>query len=537
MKADTSVLTLNKTTGVKRIVRADSGGIFTPEPYEEILEIRNATVLKQQEYAVLKNTWNGSFRHASGPALLHLEAYEDLMRVTLKVVLQRFEYVRLVNEMTGVERVVEGPLVLVPDPAEVSVKGTNQSKIHHEMVQHAYLIDRDHAVLTLNQQTGLSRLTTMEGMWIPAPYEHFVESRSRIRVLANEAVIVRDDEGRLTVYDGTSGGAGTSFFLQPRSRIVKMTWTVYGQPDQNGTSSETLATIDKIDMRIQRTFYSYVVRTNDNVELMLMGTIFWRVDNVTQMVLGTSDPSGDVWHHCRSSFMQAVSNTSFNSFMGTFNSIAKEAYTRDVSDGFYYERGVALLSLEVTRFEAVDEETRETLKSINEETTKQITLLKKQEGENAIKAAKMRSDTALEEERTQAQLRLDQAKMRSDNALEEEQTQANLRLEGLKTSLIQTRIGNDLLEKKSAAEGLAQPFAQHAASFVSALNETGVSVASGLALYKALREAEHHNKDTENIAQGKATLFLTSSDVKLNLRNLNLGTDLNESNGGHHHEL
>jgi regulator of protease activity HflC (stomatin/prohibitin superfamily) len=502
MKADVAVLTLNKTTGVKRIIRADAGGIFTPQPYEEVLEVRKATVLKQQEYAVVKNNRNGSFRHAAGPTLLHLEAYEELVRVTLKAVLHKFEYIRLVNELTGIERVVEGPVVIVPDPTEVSVKGDNHSKIHHEMVQQAVLIDKDHAVLVLNQATGQQRLVTDEGMWTPAPYEHLLEKRSLIRVLANEAVVVRDYEGVLTVHDGTAGGAGTVFFLPARSQIASMTWTVYAMPGKQGNATVTQATIDKIDMRIQRTFYSYAVRTSDNVELMLMGTIFWRVENVTKMILGTSDPSGDVWHHCRSSFMQAVSNTTFDSFMGSFNNLAKDAYYRDVSDGFYTERGVSLLSMEVTRFEAVDSETKATLKKINEETTNQITLLKKQEGENAVRAAKMRSDIALAEE----------------------QTQAELRLEGQKTSLIETRVGNDLLQKKADAEGDAQPFAQHAKTFIEALNETGVSVSSGLGLYRVLQEAEHHNEDTKNIASGNAQLFLTSNDVKLNLRNLNLGS-------------
>jgi len=283
-------------------------------------------------------------------------------------------------------------------------------------------------------------------------------------------------------------------------------------PGSDGKSAVTHSAISKIDMRIQRTFYSYAVRTNDNVELMLMGTIFWRVENVTRMILGTSDPSGDVWHHCRSSFMQAVSNTSFDSFMGSFNSLAKEAYYRDVSDGFYTERGVVLLSMEVTRFEAVDAETKATLKKINEETTNQITLLKKQEGENAVRAARMRSDIALEEE----------------------QTQAELKLEGQKTSLIKTRVGNDLLQKTADAEGEAQPYAQHARSFISALNETGVSISSGLSLYRALQEADHHNTDTYNLASGKASLFLTSKDMKLNFRNLNLGGDGNSSFGNMH---
>merc|ERR1712072_777091 len=378
----------------------------------------------------------------------------------------------------------------------------------------AILIDKDHVVLVLNQATGQQRLVKGEGMWTPAPYEHFVEKRSLIRVMANEAVIVRDYEGSLTVYDGTDGGAGTAFFLPARSQIVSMTWSVYGMPGSDGKSNVTHAVMHKIDMRIQRTFYSYVVRTNDNVQLMLMGTIFWRVGNVTRMILGTSDPSGDVWHHCRSSFMQAVSNTSFDSFMGSFNSLAKDAYHRDVADGFYTERGVELLSMEVTRFEAVDAETKATLRQINEETTKQITLLKKQEGENAV----------------------EQAKMRSDIALAKEQAEAELDLEAHKTKLIQTRGENMLIEAKMQAEGDAQPFALHAQSFIGALNETGVSVSNGLELYRTLRYAEHHNIDTKNLASGKASLFLASKDVGLKFRHLNLGQGASGSNGQHDHD-
>jgi len=264
-------------------------------------------------------------------------------------------------------------------------------------------------------------------------------------------------------------------------------------------------------MRIQRTFYSYTVRTNDNVRLMLMGTIFWQVNNVTQMILGTSDPSGDVWHHCRSSFMQALSNTTFDSFMGSFNQLAKVAYERDVADDFYMKRGVELLSMEVTRFEAIDDETKATLKQINEETIKQITLLKKQEGQNAVQAAKMRSEIALAKE----------------------QAAAELDLEVHKTKLIETRGQNTLIEKKMKAEGNAQPFALHAKSFIAALNETGITVSNGLGLYKELREAEHHNIDTKHLASGKASLFLSSKDVGLNLRRLNLGN----SSGEHDHDL
>merc|ERR1719387_310753 len=168
--------------------------------------------------------------------------------------------------------------------------------------------------------------------------------------------------------------------------------------------------------------------------------------------------------------------------------------------------------MEVTRFQAIDEETRNTLQQINDETTNQMTLLKKQEGQNAVAAAKMRSDITLQEE----------------------QTRAELNLELHKSELIKIRQQNLLMGKKMEAEADAQPFAQHAKSFISALNETGVSVSNGLELYRFLKEAEHHNTDTENLASGKATLFLTSQDVKLNIRDLNLGANSSSDFHGEH---
>lgn len=61
-----------------------------------------------------------------------------------------------------------------------------------------------------------------------------------------------------------------------------------------------------------------------------------------------------------------------------------------------------------------------------------------------------------------------------------------------------------------------------------------MSISSGLGLYRTLREAEHHNKDTQNLASGKATLFLTSQDVKLNIRDLNLGSNSSAAPRGEH---
>merc|ERR1719450_991695 len=68
--------------------------------------------------------------------------------------------------------------------------------------------------------------------------------------------------------------------------------------------------VTKIDTRSQYAFFEYNVRTSDNVELVLEGTIFWQVVDVPKMIQTTGDPKGDVWFHARSAMIQAVSRVS-----------------------------------------------------------------------------------------------------------------------------------------------------------------------------------------------------------------------------------
>merc|ERR1712066_1118852 len=91
--------------------------------------------------------------------------------------------------------------------------------------------------------------------------------------------------------------------------------------------------VTKIDLRAQYAFFEYAVRTSDNVELVLEGTIFWQVTNVPQMIHATGDPKGDVWYHARSALIQAVSQVTLEEFMASFNEIVTNATSSD--DKFY----------------------------------------------------------------------------------------------------------------------------------------------------------------------------------------------------------
>merc|ERR1712110_1327357 len=132
----------------------------------------------------------------------------------------------------------------------------------------------------------------------------------------------------------------------------------------------------KIDTRSQYAFFEYEVRTSDNVELTLEGTIFWQVIDVQKMIQATGDPKGDVWYHARSALIQAISRVSLETFMVKFNEIVQAACGEDE---FYRERGVTVHNLEVTRYECVDPKTSAVLQEIIQETTNRINRMQHQQ--------------------------------------------------------------------------------------------------------------------------------------------------------------
>merc|ERR1711977_107273 len=131
---------------------------------------------------------------------------------------------------------------------------------------------------------------------------------------------------------------------------------------RNAKSVAFKVPVQKIDMRPQYAFFEYTMRTSDNVELVLEGTIFWQVTDVARMIERTGDPKGDVWYHARSALIQAVSSVTFEQFMASFNTIVSRAAATD--SAFYEERGVKLHSLEVTSYECADAKTAGVLQEI-----------------------------------------------------------------------------------------------------------------------------------------------------------------------------
>merc|ERR1719183_801632 len=210
------------------------------------------------------------------------------------------------------------------------------------------------------------------------------------------------------------------------------------------------------------------------------------------MIDTSSDPEGEVWQHARSGLIQAVSKTTLSVFMDNFNNISMEAFASQAADGFYAERGVEFISMEVTRFEPVDKKTADVLQLIIQETTNRINRLQVQNSENDVLAAKLAAD---------------------------------IQMEKGKTELIESQAKNQQLQAKMEGESGGMKRAQSAKAFIDGLNQSLPNVSKRVELYELHEKLESSLANTKHLASGKAHLFLTPEDLKLKLQ-MGTGTEL-----------
>lgn len=474
-----AVLIRVKTTGMLQTVNetTNGGGIYIPRPYEDIVEVRKATVLAPRQYAVIKSHLDGGVRHVGGPRLFQVGAYEELVEVKDKFILRKDEYIRLRNKKDGSERVVRGPQTFIPEPSEQTLEGK----------QRATFLDLDTSALVLNRATGQQHLVTERGVFVPSPYEQVLEKRPLIRVLPHEAMVVRSDQGHVSIIEG-GGTDSNSFFLKPYWKVLEMTWSSFSENLSDlYTLMQTVSkvAVTRIDMRSQKMFFRYTVFTSDNVKLVLDGAIFWHISSVGKMVNTTSDPSGDVWHHARSALIQAVSKATLANFMLSLTSITAEAFETQAQDGFYTDRGVEVESIEISRFEVADPKTGQILHDIIKESTTRINRLQKQASSDEVRTSRLGMDIQLERKRTE---------------------------------LVICRATNERLKAEMAGdmEGLRRlGFAQE---FIGGLNTSVPSLEDRLDLYKQHIRLESKNIMTRDLAAGGKRFFLTPKDLDLSLK-------------------
>jgi hypothetical protein len=397
--------------------------------------------------------------------------YDELLEVRHGIKLSKAEWVRLMDEETGEVRIEVGEQVVFLGPTEVKVGD----------IRKGYHVNSEQALIVEASDTGLQSLYTNPCTYFPSAYENVVAIRPLLRVEPHESVVIMDTDGAFKFYNPDLQTAkGESFFLPPYHSIVTMYWST-GNPDEQ----DEYEALTKIDLRAQYLFFSFEVRTSDNVRLMISGNVFWQITDVRKMIRATRDTRGDIWHRARNVLIGAVGAVELNVWMTTLTDIVDGAFEDDRASSFYDDRGLIIHSMEVAKYETIDASTSAVFEEIIRETTYRINRMEKQNSDNEVAVAKLSADVILEKNRTE---------------------------------LLRTRADNQISLSVADGENAGLKLAKGADVFITSLAAEIPNVTDRLELYKLHQELMKRNMTSSNLAKGGAQLFVAPQDMNLRLQ-------------------
>merc|ERR1711975_46468 len=266
--------------------------------------------------------------------------------------------------------------------------------------------------------------------------------------------------------NGQNGGV--SFFLPPYCKIIELLWSSGIRKNKKEKRMKVF------DSRPWYMDYEFVVRTHDNVELLLSISFFWSLENIAFMIRNTDDAPGDICHHARSEIIQAVSKVTLKQFMENFNFIVHETILES-NDPFYEERGSKIHSVEVRSFECLDKKIDGVLQEIIKESTDRINRLQLVESENEVALEKMKG--RIEEEKIKGQL---------------------------------IDVKNEHQRKEALIDGEAE--AERVSAFIKGLKDVASSQ-EAIAIFNEIRKQEIMT----SLAQSDAHLYFTPAECDLRL--------------------
>lgn len=510
------VTVTDQKAGTRRLVMGPT--TFVPTPFEKVSSSSSAISLRKSQFVKLANTQTGSVTVERGEQMLWLQPHHrQIGPVREGFSLKAHQEVRLRDSLTGSVRVERGERLVFPGPHEeplddegvvdaVDLKaweycriqdrttgkvrvergdqlvflGGNERILGHNK-QKAHVVDKTHAVLVRNRESGVQTLVQEPQLFVPSADEEIVEVREIISLAAHEAVVLKTQSGSYDIRFGDPAkDTKRAFFLPPHWEVVTLMWSRGRRREKRDLA------IQIFDCRPTYMSFEFNCRTSDNVEMVLEGTFFWEVQSLEDMLRFTSDAPGDVCAHARSCFIQLISKVTLQEFMETFNQIAKKAHSGD--DAFYSQRGIKIHSLEVTRYACADRSTACILEQIIAETTNRMNRLSCQESENEVRLA------ALKGEGEQENAKSEVLAIKQKHAVESARSEGQAEAERCLAFMQAVRDGDASSDDESAVIG---------------------STRLAEELWHALRKAE----TLRAVATGSAHVYFTPADANLTIEN------------------
>jgi len=228
-----------------------------------------------------------------------------------------------------------------------------------------------------------------------------------------------------------------------------------GAKVENVTDEEKF---DRIDVRHRFMGYAFVVRTHDNVEIILDIVFGWQIVNVEKMINKTKDTKNDICLKARSEIIEKVAKQPFRQFMGEVNAVVENAVLQ-ADSSFYEERGIRVTSIQVEGFSCKHQQTEKVLQETVQETTNKMNKVLKQETANEVIRVEMEGKIREEELKKRVleiQYEHEQIVARTSGEAASRRVVSFLESLGDELSLDQKLLVFNVLEKKECIHDLAQ---------------------------------------------------------------------------------
>src|SRR5690606_17787565 len=114
-------------------------------------------------------------------------------------------------------------------------------------------------------------------MFFPSPTQEVVNVQKKIRLEQHECMVIVDKDGKYVYHRGNN--ETRSFFVPPYCHILEQTWSV----DLQKSKSEVMK-VSRFDLRPQYMDFEFLIRTRDNVEILIDLNFYWQIIDLPRMV-------------------------------------------------------------------------------------------------------------------------------------------------------------------------------------------------------------------------------------------------------------
>jgi regulator of protease activity HflC (stomatin/prohibitin superfamily) len=343
--------------------------------------VQAQTVLDQDDYLLVQDL-HGTVRVEKGPQVFRFKEYGEALVTLPNVSAEEMQSVQVpVNQYMIVfdredteepYKHIRGPAKYYPEPFQTITKNKKTGTFYFPCEEIT-----SSSAIHLQASTGKVILLDTPQFYMPKVGESVIKRVDRTILSPNDFCILKSPSGKMFVRNGKIP-SDRSFFIAPYQEFVTF--------DNLGTKNQILSVLP------QFLAHTFVVLTNDNVNLMLEIRISYQIRDVETFTQRAINFFDYIRSHVQNVLLDKFAGIQLREFMVKFSSVAQECIP-ECSD-YFSNFGIDIRDIQILDYRCPNKDTQELLaQDIHSNVTKQNQLRAKQ------------NDVAIQEEANKVQMK------------------------------------------------------------------------------------------------------------------------------------